>query len=199
MNYNLTENKNFQLKIFDTIMATVYDVDSAEIIEKTAIELKKANLVSAPKWASFVKTGMSKERPPVREDWWYVRTASLLRKIYMKGPIGVSKLRTLYGGRKNRGHKTEHFYKGSGSIIRKILQQLQNAGLIKFAEKGYHKGRVITPTGMELLDSIATEIYSRTSKAEPDKAKPKKESAQPKVSHKKKAPPQNLPPKEKNA
>ena len=103
-------------------MATVYDVDSAEIIERISSELKNSNLVTPPKWASFAKTGMSKERSPVRQEWWYVRSASLLRKVYMKGPIGVSKLRTLYGSKKSRGHKTEHFYKGSGSIIRKILQ-----------------------------------------------------------------------------
>ena len=46
-------------------------------------------------------------------------------QIYRHGPIGVSKLRTKYGGKKNRGHKPEHFYKGSGSVARKVLQQFE--------------------------------------------------------------------------
>lgn len=140
-------------------MASMYDVDSQELIVKAAEELKKIPEIKAPAWAAFVKTGMHKERPPVDSDWWYIRTASLLRAVYRLGPVGVSKLRTKYGGRKNRGVKKEHFYKGSGSILRKSLQQLEKAGFVKFAEKGVHKGRVITPKGRSFLDKIATQIY----------------------------------------
>lgn len=142
-------------------MTTIYDVDQTELVEKTAQALKQQKLVIPPEWATFVKTGMSKERPPVNPDWWYVRAASVLKKVYALGPVGVSKLRTLYGGKKNRGYKTEHFYKGSGSILRKILQQLQKAGLVKFTEKGIHKGRVLTPSGIKLLERAATEINTR--------------------------------------
>ena len=153
-------------------MATAYDVEGTELIEKASAELKKQKLFSPPEWAKFVKTGMHKERPPVNDDWWYVRSASILRKIYMHGPVGVSKLRNWYGGRKRRGHKTEHFYKGSGSIIRKILQQLEKAGMIKFVQKGIHKGRAITPSGMKLIDIAATEISTRAS-PQPQKSEAK--------------------------
>lgn len=139
-------------------MTTIYDVDAQELILKAAEELKKIPEIKAPPWAAFVKTGMHKERPPVKNDWWYLRTASVLRKIYRLGPIGVSKLRTEYGGKKNRGVKKEHFYKGSGSILRKSLQQLEKAGFVKFAEKGLHKGRLITPKGKSFLDKIANQI-----------------------------------------
>jgi len=101
---------------------------------------------------------MHKERPPVKDEWWHIRAASVLRQIYRKGPIGVSKLRTTYGGKKNRGYKTEHFYKGSGNIIRKILQQLEAAGFVKKEEKNIHKGRVLTAQGKKFLDNIAAQI-----------------------------------------
>jgi small subunit ribosomal protein S19e len=26
-------------------------------------------------------------------DWWFVRAASMLRKLYLRGPIGVSRMR----------------------------------------------------------------------------------------------------------
>ncbi len=144
----------------------MYDVDPQELILKTAEELKKVQEIKAPAWAAFVKTGMHKERPPVNSDWWYVRTASVLRKIYRLGPIGVSKLRTEYGGKKNRGVKKEHVYKGSGNIVRKSLQQLEKAGFVKFAEKGVHKGRIITPKGKSFLDKIATQIQGMKPKQE---------------------------------
>lgn len=147
-------------------MPTMYDVDSQELIEKAAEELKKIPEIKAPEWAPFVKTGMHKERPPVKGDWWYLRTASVLRTVYRLGPVGVSKLRAKYGGKKNRGHKKEHFYKGSGNILRKSLQQLEKAGFVKFAEKGVHKGRIITPKGRSFLDRIATQIQGVKPKQE---------------------------------
>ena len=139
-------------------MASIYDCNQSELVEKAAEELKKVNNIKAPQWAGFVKTGMHKERPPVRNDWWYVRTASVLKKIYTHGPIGVSKLRTHYGGKKNRGYKPEHFYKGSGSIIRKVIQQLEKEGFVKTDLKSQHKGRLITAKGKKFLDAVASKI-----------------------------------------
>lgn len=141
-------------------MVSVYDVSQNELIEKVAEELKKDSAIQPPAWASFAKTGVHKERVPARSDWWYVRAAAVLRSVYAAGPVGVSKLRTKYGGKKNRGHKTEHFYKGSGSIIRKALQQLESAGLVAkaAAEK---KGRVLTPKGHALLHRAALGIANK--------------------------------------
>jgi small subunit ribosomal protein S19e len=110
---------------------------------------------------------MHKERPPLKEDWWYMRAASVLRKVSILGPVGVEKLRTKYGGKKNRGHKTEHRFKGSGNIVRKVLQQLEKAGLIKKGDKGVHKGRVITPKGISLIDKAAVRIYKQSKQTKP--------------------------------
>ena len=104
---------------------SIYDVPTDKLLQKTSEALKKIEVITPPAWAGFVKTGMSKSRPPVQDDWWFLRAASILRKIMHFGPIGVSKLRNQYGGRKNRGVKPDKFYKGSGNIIRKILQQLR--------------------------------------------------------------------------
>lgn len=136
-------------------MATIYDIETGKLIEKAAEALKKIEQVKMPDWAFFVKTGPAKEKQPVNKDWWYFRAASILRKLYVQGPIGVSKLRKKYGSKKNRGHKPERFYKGSGKMIRVILQQLEKAGFVKFVEKGVHKGRILTPKGKSFLDKLA--------------------------------------------
>lgn len=148
-------------------MPTVYDVSTNEIISKTAQELKAVKEIKPPDWAPFVKTGMHRERPPQQQDWWYVRAAAILLTVRKKGPIGVEKLRTKYGGKKNRGHKPEKFYKGSGNIIRKVLQQLEAAQLIKHVKIGVHKGRVATKQGMSLLDKNAKLIYQSQPKSQP--------------------------------
>jgi small subunit ribosomal protein S19e len=140
---------------------TIYDVDPTDLIEEVGKELKNIESIKPPAWATIVKTGASRERPPQRNDWWFVRAASVLRKIALKGPIGVGKLRTLYGGLKNRGHKPEQFRKSSGNIIRKIMQQLEKAELVKTGNKGIHKGRIITPKGIKLMEKAAAGIIKR--------------------------------------
>jgi len=152
-------------------MTSIYDVEPNELIAKAAEELKKLKELTPPSWASFVKTGAHRERPPANPDWWYFRAAAVLRAIYKLGPIGVSKLRTKYGGAYSKSMSPERFFKGSGSIIRKVLQQLEKAGFVKQGAKGIHKGRIITPKGISFLDKIADNI----SKSSPKEAKPKAE------------------------
>ena len=130
-------------------MVEIQEANTEKSIRKIAESLKP--LIKAPEWSLFVKTGSGKERPPVELDWWHMRAASILRTVAIKGPIGVSKLRLKYGSSKNRGHKPNAFMKGSGKIIRVILQQLESAGLIKYNKEGIHKGRVATPKGLSFL------------------------------------------------
>ena len=135
-------------------MTTIYDINASELIKKAGNELKKTNKVQIPEWAKVVKTSSANERVPTEKDWWQLRAASILRKVYILGPIGVEKLRTFYGKKKNRGVKPEEFRKGSGKIIRVILQQLEAEGLIRNAEKGNRKGKIVTPKGQSFLDNI---------------------------------------------
>lgn len=131
------------------------DTEAGKLIEKTAAKLKSMKEFSPPVWAKFVKTGAGKERTPTNADWWFVRASSMLRKIYLK-PIGVARLKTVYGTNKKRGTAPKRHYKASGSIIRKILKQLEAAGFVRIDEKKH--GRVITPKGQKFLDSVSKEL-----------------------------------------
>ena len=158
-------------------MATIYDVDPDGLIKKAVEELKKINEIKPPAWASYAKTGRHKERPPVKQDWWYTRVAAVLRYVYRVGPIGVSKLRARYGGKRRRGVEPPHFYKGSGSILRKVLQQLEKAGFLQQATKGVHKGRIVTPKGKSFLDKIATQLAGKAKRYVTEEKKEKKKEA----------------------
>ena len=146
-------------------MTHILAVNANTLNSRVAVELKKQKLVQPTEWSIFVKTGPNKERLPDDPDWWFARSAAILRSIAKLGPVGTEKLRTKFGGKKDRGHKPEQFQKSSGSIIRKILQQLETAGLIKQIEKGNHKGRILTPKGTSLLDKIAVQIAKEEHKA----------------------------------
>ncbi|MBI4170188.1 MAG: 30S ribosomal protein S19e [Candidatus Aenigmarchaeota archaeon] len=134
-------------------MVSARDADPQKLVEKTAEALHKE--VQMPEWARIVKTGANKQRPPEQKDWWYLRSASVLKQIYMDGPVGVEKLRSFYGGRKRRGHKPPHFRKASGKIIRTILIDLEKLGYV--AKQGKN-GRAITPQGQRLLDQVAKQV-----------------------------------------
>lgn len=137
-------------------LPTPYDVPPSILIKRLARYLKRnVDEVKPPEWAPFVKTGVYAQRPPQDPDWWFIRCASLLRKVYLKGPIGIERLRAEYGGRKDRGVMPEHTRKGSGSIIREALQQLEEAGFVETLE---NKGRVVTRKGRKLLDILSAEI-----------------------------------------
>ncbi len=141
-------------------MVSVYDVDATALINKLAERL--ASEIEVPAWAKFVKTGSHKERPPLQKNWWYIRAAAILRTIYKNGPVGISKLRSKYGGAKNRGRSPHKFRKGSGKVIRTIVQQLEEKGYLKRAEKG--KGRLIASLGQSMLEKVASDIYVKHSK-----------------------------------
>ena len=146
-------------------MSQILIVNPNELINKAAEELKKQKLVAPTEWSMFVKTGHSKQRLPDNDDWWYYRSAAILRSIAKLGPVGTQKLRTKYGSKKNRGHKPEKFFEASGSIIRKILQQLEKSELIKQTKIGVRKGRILTPKGNSLLNKIAVQI-DKTARAD---------------------------------
>ena len=156
----------------------IHDVPPTELILRVAEELKKNEAIQAPAWAPLVKTGSHKERAPQQEDWWHIRSAAILRKIFINGPIGTEKLRTQFGARKNRGVRPSKFVQAGGNHIRKILQQLEKAGLTKQSTKGVHKGRIIAPAGQSLLEKMSSEVAKKEGIALPkpqEKTKAKKE------------------------
>jgi len=147
-------------------LTTPHDVPASEFIEKLAKYLKEnVEEVQPPEWASSAKTGIHVEKPPQNPNWWYTRGASVLRKVYINGPIGLEKLRADYGGRKGFRVTPEHAAKASGGNIRKVLQQLETAGLIQTVKP---QGRKMSSKGRKLLQEIAGDLQKDISKTIPE-------------------------------
>jgi len=138
---------------------SVYDLDSQEYNVKLAKALRDVPEFSAPDWVGFVKSGQSKVRPIDDPDFWHKRSASVLRQIYKRKVVGVNRLRTKYGSKKNRGMQPERFKRASGKIIRTILQQADKAGFTEIAQtmkgvKSKRPGRQLTEKGKSFLEAI---------------------------------------------
>ena len=151
-----------------TGMTTVYDVPATALIEEAAKRLSEVKAVAAPEWAEFVKTGIHTEKPPVQDDWWQTRVAAVLRKVYLEGPVGTETLRAHFGGFRDRGSRPNKAAKGSGSIARESLQQLEAAGFVQTMQA---KGRIVTAQGRAFMDNAAHAVRSKVQKDVPLLAK----------------------------
>src|SRR2546427_8649110 len=120
-------------------MPTAFEVPTNELINRLAKHLKEnVSEISPPSWSEYAKTGAHKERPPQDPDWWYARCASLLRKLYVHGPVGVSRLRVQYGGDGGKGKAPEQHGPAGGSNIKKAPQQVQEGEPVRIRGR---KGR----------------------------------------------------------
>ena len=111
-------------------MAKVYDVPADVLIERLSTILKSED-IPTPSWTPFVKTGAHADKPPQDREWWYTRCASVMRKIYLRGPIGINELRKVYGGGKPSGYGAAHHKSAGGAIIRNAIQGLEKLGYIE--------------------------------------------------------------------
>ena len=136
-------------------MNKVLSGNAQEYNLKLAEALKNVPEFEVPEWVELVKSGPSKERPINEEDFWYKRAASILRQIYKNKTVGVSRLRTKYGSKQNRGSKPEKFKKAGGKIIRTILQQSDKAGFTEiYKMKSKRCGRKLTEKGIKFLEEL---------------------------------------------
>ncbi|KAF1859800.1 hypothetical protein Lal_00027982 [Lupinus albus] len=145
---------------------TVKDVSPHEFVKAYSSHLKRSGKIELPEWTDIVKTAKFKELAPYDPDWYYIRagdlrkfnfvyTASMARKIYLRGGLGVGAFRRIYGGSKSNGSRPSHFCKSSGGIARHILQQLEINKIVEIDPKG---GRRITSNGRRDLDQVAGRI-----------------------------------------
>ena len=138
------------------LFMSIFIVEPEKLINTMAEKLREFPEIKPPKGSQFWKTAFFKELAPIdHENFWFIRCASLLRKIKKFGPIGVTKLRKYYGGKNKHGPGRHHSAKGSGKIIRVALQQLEAANLIVKQEKD---GRVVSPEGTSLIERTAYSI-----------------------------------------
>lgn len=144
------------------------DVPPSVLLPRLATELRTRGVVTPPPWSTFAKTGVHKQRAPTQTDWWYLRSASVLRKIYLKGNVGIERLSSEYGGKRDRGSAPYHARNGSRAVLREIVHQLEKAGLVQPYKS---RGRRVSPEGQKLLDGLSREILKGLAAGRPELAK----------------------------
>lgn len=149
-------------------MATAFDVPAEKLIPKIAEELKKIETMTPPEWSAYVKTGRHREKSPVSPDWWHTRAAAVLRKVYIDGPVGTTRVAAMFGGKADRGSKPNRAVRGSRSISRVTVQQLEKSQLVQKQKDG---GRVVTAKARKMIDSMSTQILKEMAAQNPELTK----------------------------
>src|SRR5437867_9921064 len=109
-------------------MTTAFDVPALPLLQRIATHLQSEGKVTPPEWAPFARTGVHTEKAPVQRDWWYMRAAAILRKVYILGPIGTSRLSSEFGGARDGGSAQYHTRMGSRNNVGNALPLLEEAG-----------------------------------------------------------------------
>lgn len=122
----------------------------------------RSGKLKAPEYVDLVKTAKFKELAPYDPDWFYVRCASILRRLYHHAPAGVTQLTRIYGGRRRNGVRPSHFCRADGSALRKAVKALED---VKMLEKHQDGGRKLTSQGQRDLDRIAAQIAAKKRQA----------------------------------
>lgn len=118
-------------------VTSLRDVSAAEFIKAYSAHLKKGGRLTLPDWVDYVKTAPGRELPPLDPDWYYVRAASLARKIYLNHGLGVGALANWYGKTTAKRNTPQKHHKASRKVIRHILNQVrQQARGIRGAMRG---------------------------------------------------------------
>ena len=114
--------------------------------------------VQLPAYVDYAKTGAFKELAPLDADWYYVRTAAIARRVYLRQGLGVGAMRRMFGGSSNKkGRVTpEHHAPAAGGVIRHALHTLETLGLVEKLAGG--KGRRITSEGQRQMDLVAARV-----------------------------------------
>uniref|UniRef100_A0A6U4HGD5 40S ribosomal protein S19 n=1 Tax=Phaeomonas parva TaxID=124430 RepID=A0A6U4HGD5_9STRA len=101
-------------------------------------------------------TGPHKELAPNDPDWYFIRCASIARRVYLRPGCGIGNLRDWYGGSKSRGVRPQHHSKASAGIIRACLKQLEE---MRIVEKCGKSGRRVSQVvGRREMDTIAGQV-----------------------------------------
>jgi small subunit ribosomal protein S19e len=137
-------------------MVSVHDVPSDKLITALAEQMKAVPGVEVPDWAHYVKTGSHAERPPANREWWFTRAASLMRKLYLHGPVGLGDLERAYGGSKALHYHPKHHRDAGGSSVRRILKQLEQADLVAKTPKG----RILSSKGRGMIDKVSSDLFA---------------------------------------
>ena len=138
--------------------ATVKDVKPFRWIKVMAKHMKQEGKLFVPNCTEYIKTSHGRERAPQNPDWYYMRCAAVLRRIYLRPGVGLGGLSKKFANKKNRGSRPEITTRAAKGPLHWACKSLEG---LKLVTKGKESGRVLTREGRKRCDTIASNVIYR--------------------------------------
>ena len=137
--------------------ATLRDVSGAKWVKAMAAHLKQSGKLFVPNCTELMKQSHANERAPQNPDWFFLRCAAVLRRVYVRPGTGYGGLSKAFGLKKNNGSRPEKPIKASRGLLHWACRSLEG---LKLLQKGKESGRVLTREGRRKCDAIAFNVKS---------------------------------------
>jgi len=135
----------------------VKDVDAFKWIKGFAAHLKTQGQLEVPEFVDYTKTSSAKTLAPQDPDWYYVRSAAVLRRVYLRPFTGIGGLSKVFGSAYGKS-RPMHFRTAAKGVLRHVLQSLEKLGLLTKSDDG---GRVITKAARRDCDRVAMKVLGK--------------------------------------
>ena len=135
----------------------VKDVDAGKWIKGFAGHLKTQGSLEVPEFVDYAKTSAAKVLAPLDPDWYYVKAAAVLRRVYLRPFTGIGGLRKVFGSVYGKSRPL-HFKRAAGGVLRHVLQSLEKLNLLTKSDDG---GRVITKAARRDCDRVAMKVLGK--------------------------------------
>ena len=119
-------------------------------------------MITPPHYNNLVKCSYSNELAPLDPNWFYVKAAAVVRKIYItkSKTLGVGSLKSMFNKKHRRGVNCSVTSRHSGKILRDIIGQLKKIGYVEnyVSSEGASLGLLVTRLGKAQLDKISASL-----------------------------------------
>lgn len=132
----------------------IYKVKPRDFIDALSDYLISSNKVKLPENYDILKTGYGREHAPEDRNWYYIRLASIVRKIILKGRVSHGKLAADYGNRKDRGVRPSKKTGAGKYLIDTALKNLESMGWINWSQGN----DILTSSAKEILSEIIEKV-----------------------------------------
>ena len=157
---------------------TMRDVSSWKWVRAMAAHFKQEGKLFVPSCTELIKTSHGRDRAPQNPDWYYIRCAAVLRRIYMRPGTGTGGLSKPFGNKKNRGSQPEITTRAARGLLHWCCKSLEG---LKLIQKGKTSGRCVSKLGRQKADTIASNLFYRRKAAATGTRDAKKKKAAKKV------------------
>jgi small subunit ribosomal protein S19e len=149
-------------KIFSpSMIEEIHEVRAGAFNETLKCYLKDSGKLKLPVDWDIIKTGRGRERAPEDDDWYYLRTAAVVRQLALSETVTIAAIARRYGNWKNRGVRPSKFVECDESLCCSVFDNLEDmrwVNLVSKADVTADRAYGLTDKAREIVKEIIDKV-----------------------------------------